>query len=123
MLGINLRLSPSRPPPPPDPLVEAWLDSLPPPTARPSLKELRQWRLTNYHGLGRSVFVTCLIIRAISLAVALSVMGMIASVVAGRPGPFSVLGRLVPVLVVVRSIPSVGALEHCETDTTTSSVP
>ncbi|KAK4119189.1 hypothetical protein N657DRAFT_582198 [Parathielavia appendiculata] len=100
MLGINLRSPPSRPPPPYDPLVEAWLDSLPLPAARPSLKELRQWRLTNYHGLGRSVFVTCLILRGISLAVALSVTAIIAGVAAGRPGPLYARDRLVPVLVV-----------------------
>ncbi|KAK4100202.1 hypothetical protein N658DRAFT_428391 [Parathielavia hyrcaniae] len=100
MLGINVQSPPSRPAPPSDPLVEAWLDSLPPPTIRPSPKELRQWKLTNYHGLGSSVFVTCLILRGISLVVALSVTVIIAGVAAGRPGPLYARDRLVPVLVV-----------------------
>ncbi|KAK4041263.1 hypothetical protein C8A01DRAFT_34676 [Parachaetomium inaequale] len=100
MWRISLPSQPSRPSPPFDPIVEAWLDSLPPPTAKPSLKELRQWRLTNYHGLGWSVFVVCNVLRTASLAVALSVTGIIASVVAGRQGPIYALERLVPVLVV-----------------------
>jgi hypothetical protein len=101
MWSINLRSQPSRPAPPYDPAVEAWLDSLPPPTAKPSSKELKQWRLTDYHGLGWSVFVTCNVLRTASLLVALSVMGIIASVAAGRQGPFYASERLVPVLVVV----------------------
>lgn len=103
MWRINLRSTPPRPPPPFDPLVEAWLDSLPPPTTKPSLKELKQWRLNDYHGLGRNVFVTCLILRAISLAIAVSVTSIIASVVAERHGPFYAVERLVPLLVVVRT--------------------
>lgn len=98
-----MRSTPSRPPPPFDPLVEAWLDSLPPPTAKPSLKELKQWRLNDYHGLGRNVFVTCLILRIISLAIAGTVTSIIASVVAERQGPFYAVERLVPLLVVVRT--------------------
>ncbi len=103
MWRINLPSLPSRPPPHVDPVVEAWLDSLPPPTTNPSIKELRQWRLNNYHGLGRSVFVTCIILRAASFAIAVSATGVIASVVAQRHSPFDVLDRLVPVLVVVGS--------------------
>ena len=102
MWRINLRSQPSRPSPPFDPIVEAWLDSLPPPVVKPSSRELRQWRLTNYHGLGWSVFVICLVLRAASLAVALSVTGIIASVIAGRHGPFNAIDRLVPIVVVVR---------------------
>ena len=86
-----------------DPAVEAWLDSLPPPTTKPSIKELRQWRLNNYHGLGRSVFVTCIILRAASFAIAVSATGVIASVVVLRHRPYDVIERLVPVLVVVGS--------------------
>ncbi|KAH6850459.1 hypothetical protein B0I37DRAFT_114631 [Chaetomium sp. MPI-CAGE-AT-0009] len=100
MWRINLRSQPSRPSPPFDPAVEAWLDSLPPPTSKPSSKELRQWRLTDYHGLGWSVFVTCNVLRTASLIIALSVTGIIASVAAGRQGPFYALERLVPILVV-----------------------
>ncbi|KAL2195158.1 hypothetical protein P885DRAFT_41370 [Corynascus similis CBS 632.67] len=100
MWRINLRSQPSRPSPPFDPIVEAWLDSLPPPVVKPSSRELRQWRLTNYHGLGWSVFVICLVLRAASLAVALSVTGIIASVIAGRHGPFNAIERLVPIVVV-----------------------
>ncbi|EAQ86163.1 hypothetical protein CHGG_07416 [Chaetomium globosum CBS 148.51] len=100
MWRINLRSQPSRPAPPYDPAVEAWLDSLPPPTAKPSSKELQQWRLTDYHGLGWSVFVTCNVLRTASLLVALSVIGIIASVTAGRQGPLGAFERLVPVLVV-----------------------
>jgi hypothetical protein len=106
MWRISLPSQPSRPSPPFDPVVEAWLDSLPPPTAQPSVKELRQWKLTNYHGLGWSVFVVCNVLRSASLAVALSVTGIIASVVAGRQDPIYALERLVPVLVVVCSLPS-----------------
>jgi hypothetical protein len=96
----RLRPSPSRAPPPFDPVVEAWLDSLPPPAAKPSLRELRQWRLSNYYGLGRSVFVTCLVLRAVSFVIALAVTAIIASVVAGE-SQFFVAHRLVPILVVV----------------------
>ncbi|KAK4234276.1 hypothetical protein C8A03DRAFT_18786 [Achaetomium macrosporum] len=100
MWGFNLRSQPSRPPPPFDPVVEAWLDSLPPPSTTPSSKELRQWRLSNYHGLGRSVFLTCIVLRAVSLAIALAVTGIIASVIANRHGPSGAYKGLVPVLVV-----------------------
>ncbi|KAL2162910.1 hypothetical protein VTH06DRAFT_6746 [Thermothelomyces fergusii] len=100
MWGIKLRSQPSRPSPPFDPIVEAWLDSLPPPLAKPSSKELKQWRLTNYHGLGWSVFVICTALRVVSLAISLSVTGVIASVIAGRRGPFSAIERLLPVVIV-----------------------
>ncbi len=103
MWRINLPSLPSRPTPHLDPAVEAWLDSLPPPTTKPSIKELRQWRLNNYHGLGRSVFVTCIILRAASFAIAVSATGVIASVVVLRHRPYDVIERLVPVLVVVGS--------------------
>src|SRR5690554_6724141 len=103
MVGINLRTQPSRPPLL-NPAVEAWLDALPPPAAAPSRKELRQWRLTNYHGLGKSVFVTCMILRSVSLATALSVTGLTASVAARRRCPFGGVDRLVPSLVVVGSL-------------------
>lgn len=103
MWRINLPSLPSWPTPHFDPVVEAWLDSLPPPTTRPSIRELRQWRLNNYHGLGRSVFITCIILRAASFAIAVSATGVIASVVAQSHRPFDVLQRLVPVLVVVGS--------------------
>ncbi|KAJ4302023.1 hypothetical protein N0V88_002156 [Collariella sp. IMI 366227] len=86
MPSFKLQSQPSRPPPPFDPVVEAWLDSIPPPVVRPSAKELRQWRLRNYHGLGRNVFITCLILRGVSFAVALVVTGIISSTVAGRSG-------------------------------------
>jgi len=101
MWGVDLWSPPPRPPPPCDPVVEAWLDSLPPPPTKPSTKELRQWRLTDYHGLGRNVFVICLVLRAISLVAALVVTGIIASVVGGRAGGFTAADRLVPILVVV----------------------
>ncbi|KAL2175200.1 uncharacterized protein P884DRAFT_248360 [Thermothelomyces heterothallicus CBS 202.75] len=100
MWRINLRSQPSRPSPPFDPIVEAWLDSLPPPTAKPSSEELKQWRLADYHGLGWSVFVICIVLRAASLAISLPVTGVIASVIAGRRGPFSAIERLLPVVIV-----------------------
>ncbi|KAL2131844.1 hypothetical protein VTI74DRAFT_4558 [Chaetomium olivicolor] len=100
MRSLTLQSQPSRPPPPFDPIVEAWLDSIPQPTVKPSIRELRQWRLSNYHGLGRSVFVTCLILRAVSLAVALAVTGIISSVMAKRQGPTFILQKLVPIIVV-----------------------
>ena len=106
MWRINLPSLPSWPTPHLDPAVEAWLDSIPPPTTKPSIRELRQWRLNNYHGLGRNVFITCIILRAASFAIALSATGVIASVVARAHGihrPYDVLQRLVPVLVVVGS--------------------
>ncbi|KAL2268924.1 hypothetical protein VTJ83DRAFT_3770 [Remersonia thermophila] len=100
MWGNKSRLQPSRPPPPFDPFVEAWLESLPLPAVKPSRKELRQWKLTDYHGLGKSVFVTCLILRAASLVVALTVTVLTASVVARRPAVREAHERLVPCLVV-----------------------
>ncbi|KAK3297145.1 uncharacterized protein B0H64DRAFT_119154 [Chaetomium fimeti] len=100
MWRINLRSQPSRPSPPFDPAVEAWLDSLPPPTTKPSAKELQQWRLTDYHGLGWTVFVTCNVLRTASLIIALTVTGIIGPVAAGRQGPLYGLERLVPILVV-----------------------
>ncbi|KAL1837401.1 hypothetical protein VTJ49DRAFT_3925 [Mycothermus thermophilus] len=100
MWGNKSRLQPSRPPPPFDPFVEAWLESLPLPAVKPSRKELRQWKLTDYHGLGKSVFVTCLILRAASLLIALTVTALTASVVAHRPAVREALERLVPSLVV-----------------------
>lgn len=93
-----------------NPSIEAWLDSVPLPSTKPSSTDLRQWSGHRfYHGLGRSVFVTCAILRAVSLAIALAVTGIIASVVAGGHGLYFVLDRMVPVLVVVGStfIPSV----------------
>ncbi|KAK3308337.1 uncharacterized protein B0T15DRAFT_105583 [Chaetomium strumarium] len=104
MKGFTLRSQPSRPPPPFNPVVEAWLDSLPPPCAAPSSKELRQWRLSNYHGLGRNVFVTCLVLRAVSLVIAVSVTGTIASVVVNRHSPSGVYNGLIPVLVVCPTV-------------------
>lgn len=114
MWRSNPPSQPSRAPPPFDPVVEAWLDSLPPPAAKPSSKEIRQWRLTNYYGLGRSVFVTCIVLRAVSLAIALSVTCIIASVLAQRQGAFDVaLDRLVPIVVVVGSLAlSTGLLDE-----------
>lgn len=46
--------------------------------------------------------MVCVILRGVSLAIALSVTGIIASIAAGRHGPFMVFQRLVPILVVVR---------------------
>lgn len=103
MWRIKLGSQPSRPSPPFDPIVEAWLESLPLPTTKPSSKELKQWRLSNYHGLGWSVFVICIVLRTASLTIALPVTGVIASVIAGRRGPFNAIERLLPVVIVVRS--------------------
>ncbi|KAK3906395.1 hypothetical protein C8A05DRAFT_29755 [Staphylotrichum tortipilum] len=101
MWGTTLGSPPPRPPPLFDPVVEAWLDSLPPPPTKPSPKELRQWRLAgDYHGLGRNVFAVCLILRGVSLVVALVVTGITASVVGARAGGFAAPDRLVPILVV-----------------------
>ncbi|KAL2261932.1 hypothetical protein VTK26DRAFT_2967 [Humicola hyalothermophila] len=91
-------------PPASDLTIESWLDSIPLPPTKPSSTDLRQWRLREgrhyYHGFGRSVFVTCAILRAVSLVIALTVTGIIASVVAGNHGRYFVLERMVPVLVV-----------------------
>lgn len=103
MWGFNLRSPrPSRSAPIFNPVIEAWLDTVPPPTAEPSSGELKQWRrLGNYHGLGRTAFVTCIILRAVSLVIALAATGIISSVVAGNHGQYYARDRMIPVLVMV----------------------
>lgn len=55
----------------------------------------------NYHGLGRTAFVTCIILRAVSLVIALAATGIISSVVAGNHGQYYAPDRMIPVLVMV----------------------
>lgn len=101
MFGFSLRSTPSRPAPAFNPVIEAWLETLPLPPTAPSSRDLRQWRLGDYHGLGRSVFATCIILRAVSSTIALIVTMLVASIVAGSPGPYYRLDSLVATLVVV----------------------
>ncbi|GAB1314773.1 hypothetical protein MFIFM68171_04983 [Madurella fahalii] len=100
MRGFSLRQLPTRPAPTFNPVIEAWLDSLPPPAAKPSRKELRQWRLRNVDGLGKDFFITSILIRSISFVLATAVAGIVLSIVVGESGPQHALERLLPALIV-----------------------
>jgi hypothetical protein len=100
MRRFVLRLPPTRPAAVFNPDIEDWLDSLPPPTAKPSTSELRQWRLGDPTGLGRDFFVTCLITRVISLAVATTVIAIVLPIIVGRSRAGFSIDCLLPVLVV-----------------------
>ncbi|KXX77621.1 hypothetical protein MMYC01_204402 [Madurella mycetomatis] len=100
MRGFSLRQLPTRPASTFNPLVEAWLDSLPPPAVKPSRRELRQWRLRNVDSLGRDFFLTSILTRSISFALATAVTAIVLSIVVGKSGPLHALDRLLPALVV-----------------------
>ncbi|KAK4114651.1 hypothetical protein N656DRAFT_539842 [Canariomyces notabilis] len=99
MQGFVLRLPPTRPAAVFNPDIEDWLDSLPEPTAKPSTSELKKWRLRDPTGLGRDFFVTCLITRLISLAVATTVTAIVLPIIVGRSRADYSIDCLLPVLV------------------------
>ncbi|KAL0465995.1 hypothetical protein QR685DRAFT_114607 [Neurospora intermedia] len=104
------RKAPLRHPPPvyvfdqpTNPVIESWLDALPPLAKEPCRRDIQQWRRARGVGLSvhRTWFIFSIIIRAISTAVAIIAWSLnMAVFVESRPYWGGVPGRMIAVLVV-----------------------
>ena len=92
-----------------NPVVESWLDTLPPLTTKPSRRDIKQWRRARGgdSSTQKTCFIFSIVIRAISTLVATVAWSLnVAVFVESRTYLWSTLpGRMVAVLVVVRFCP------------------
>ncbi|KAK0636080.1 hypothetical protein B0T17DRAFT_67537 [Bombardia bombarda] len=96
----TLRRPPPRPQPAFNPIVESWLDSLPPSTTKPSPEELKQWKLDDVGGQRRGWFITNIVLRAVSLLFALAIFAITLSIITIRWTAASTKDRLASALAV-----------------------
>lgn len=84
--------------PEPRPSADVWLDSVSPSITKPSPEELGQWDLDERGNLGRSFFLTTVVLRATSLIAALAVVIICLIII----GPWESSSKdLIPVLIAV----------------------